>query len=45
MCAVEKVISAQADTAEKLVPGLNERAISTANSFDKMKVCCSYNRH
>ena len=34
-----KVIDVQAGTPEKLVPGLSASAISTANSFNKMKVC------
>ena len=41
MSAVEKVITMQADTAEKLVPRLTTRSISTAQSFEKMKVCCT----
>ena len=41
MSAVERVISMQADTAEKLVPGLTTRSISIAQSFEKMKVCCT----
>ena len=45
MLAVEKVITAQADTSEKLVPGLTARSISTVNSFDKMKVHCTNKKH
>ena len=45
MSAVEKVIEVQAGTPEKLVPGLTASAISTANSFNKMKVCCTNNTY